>query len=586
MRIRITLLLIITTTLGATIISVPRLLSHASAQSVVNTAIVDLGTLGGFESKAFGVNATGQVVGYASNTNEQYHAFLWRNGLMTDLGTLPTLKESYAYAINDGGQIVGTATNLGNTIPHAFLWQNGTLTDIGSFNPKAINKAGQVAGTLSVKRNNVEWFDHACLWKNNTLTDLGTLNGDHSHAFGINDNGLIIGDAIASSSGKPRAVVWQNNVASDLGTLGGGKGQAYALNNLGQIAGNADNASNAPRGFLFKLNAAGSVSERNDLGARTSPYSYAYAVNNKGQVVGTNGRAFLWQNGVMTDLNSLLPMASGWLLTTATSINDNGQIVGWGIHDQAPHAFILGNVSATGMANVQAANYRPAQLAPESIASAFGTNLAMTMASAATVPLPTVLGGTEVIVRDSMGQERLAPLFYVSPGQVNYQIPSGTALGETTVTIISGDNAISFGITVTAATAPGLFSVNSDGKGLAAALVQRIKADGSQTVEPIARYDETLQKFVALPVDLGAPTDQVFLNLFGTGIRYRSDLTNAKARLGGTDANVLYAGAQGSYVGVDQINIAVPRSLTGRGEVDIQLTVDGQAANAVTVSIR
>ncbi|MBS1812766.1 MAG: DUF3466 family protein [Acidobacteria bacterium] len=582
MRIRFMFLLLIATACGA--IGIPALLSQA--QTTSKSAIVDLGTLGGFESKAFGINSLGQVVGYAENADNQYHAFLWQNGIMKDLGTVANLNESYAYAINDVGQVVGTATNLGSTTPHAFLWQNGTLTDIGIFNPRAINKAGEVVGTMSVKRNNTEWFDHACRWKNNTLTDLGTLSGDHSHAFSINDNGLIIGDSIFSSDGKPRAVLWQNGIANNLGTLGGGKGQAYALNNLGQIVGNADNASNATHGFLFKLNASGGVSERNDLGARSSPYSYAYAVNNKGQVVGTNGHAFLWQNGVMTDLNSLLPMGSDWVLTAATGINDSGQIVGWGIHNQVPHAFILGNVSALETANVQAANYSPTQLAPEAIASVFGTNLATTTASAASIPLPTTLAGTEVIVRDSAGKERLAPLFYVSPGQINYQIPVGTELGATTVTIISSDHSISFGTTVTAATAPGLFSVNSDGKGLAAAQVQRIRADGSQSVEPVARYDETLRKFVAAPIDFGASTDQVFLNLYGTGIRYRSNLANVTAKVGGTAASVQYAGTQGGYVGVDQINIAVPRSLVGRGEVEIQLTIDGQTANAVTIHIK
>lgn len=560
--------------------------SHSAAQISTSPVITDLGTLGGLESKAFGINARGQVVGYAGNANNQYHAFLWQNGVMTDLGTLANLNESYAYAINDAGQIVGTATNLGNVTPHAFLWQNGTMTDIGAFNPKAINKAGDVVGTLSVKRNGVEWFDHACLWKNNALTDLGVLNGDHSHAFGINDQGVIIGDALASSDGKPHAVIWQNGNVNDLGTLGGSKGQAYAINNTGQIAGNADNASGATHGVLYKLNAVGSVSERNDLGARTSPYSYAYAVNNKGQVVGTNGRAFLWQNGVMTDLNSLLPMASGWTLIAATGINDDGQIVGWGIHDQAPHAFLLGKASSVSVANVQAANYSPAQLAPETIASAFGVNLAMTTANANSVPLPTELGGTEVIVRDSEGQERLAPLFYVSPNQVNYQLPVGTALGEATVTILSGDRSISFGTIVATAVAPGLFSVNSDGKGLAAASVQRVRANGSQSLEPIARYDDALRKFVAVPIDLGSSTDQVFLNLYGTGARLRSDLANAKAKMGGVDAAVTYVGPQNGYVGVDQVNVAVPRSLAGRGEVTISLTIDGIAANSVTVNIK
>ncbi|MGH9844954.1 MAG: hypothetical protein ACREEM_40065 [Blastocatellia bacterium] len=136
-----------------------------------------------------------------------------------------------------------------------------------------------------------------------------------------------------------------------------------------------------------------------------------------------------------------------------------------------------------------------------------------------------------------------------------------------------------------ASVAPGLFAADASGRGLAAALALRIKADGSQQFEPVAQFDQAQQRFVAVPVDLGPETDQVFLILFATGVRYRSALNAVTARIGGVDAQVTFAGAQGDYVGLDQVNVRLPRSLIGRGEVDVALTVDGQAANTVKLSI-
>jgi uncharacterized protein (TIGR03437 family) len=114
----------------------------------------------------------------------------------------------------------------------------------------------------------------------------------------------------------------------------------------------------------------------------------------------------------------------------------------------------------------------------------------------------------------------------------------------------------------------------------------RIKADGSQLSEPIAQFDSALGRFVARPIDLGAATDQVFLILFGNGLRHRSSLTAVMAQVGGTTATIGYAGLQGDFVGLDQVNLLLPKSLAGRGEVDVTLNVDGQAANTVRVSIK
>jgi uncharacterized protein (TIGR03437 family) len=153
-------------------------------------------------------------------------------------------------------------------------------------------------------------------------------------------------------------------------------------------------------------------------------------------------------------------------------------------------------------------------------------------------------------VRDSAGVERDAPLFFVAPAQVNYLIPAGTAAGAATVVITSGDGKVSTGVVQIAAVAPGLFSANASGQGVASGVALRVKADGAQTYEPIARFDQAQNRFVAVPIDLGPATDQVFLILYGTGLRHQS-------------------------------NVRLPRSLAGRGEVDVVMMVDGKAANTV-----
>ncbi len=118
------------------------------------------------------------------------------------------------------------------------------------------------------------------------------------------------------------------------------------------------------------------------------------------------------------------------------------------------------------------------------------------------------------------------------------------------------------------------------------ATVLRVKADGSQIYESIAQFNAVTSRFELLPIDLGAETDQLFLIAFGTGFRNRSALAAATATIGGANAEVAFAGAQGNLVGVDQANIRIPRSLAGRGNVDVVLRVDGKTANTVTLNVR
>ena len=236
--------------------------------------------------------------------------------------------------------------------------------------------------------------------------------------------------------------------------------------------------------------------------------------------------------------------------------------------------------------SVSAASYSCQSLPAESISSAFGVDLALTTETAQTIPLPTILGGTTVKVKDAAGTERLAPLFYVSPSQVNFQMPQGTSSGIATVKITNQNGVSAGGGATVEAVGPGAFSANADGQGVAAANVLRVKADGSQSYEPVAQYDASLKKYVPKPILLGPATDRVYLILYGTGLRFRSSLSAVSANVGNIGAEVSYAGAQGYYVGLDQVNILMPRGLEGRGEVSVVLGVDGKTANSVKVNIK
>ncbi|MGE0131651.1 MAG: SBBP repeat-containing protein [Blastocatellales bacterium] len=238
------------------------------------------------------------------------------------------------------------------------------------------------------------------------------------------------------------------------------------------------------------------------------------------------------------------------------------------------------------VASVSAASFSGVALAPEAIAAAFGTAFAREIRVADTTPLPNTLAGASVKVRDSAGVERLAPLFFVSPNQINFQIPAGAKAGPATVTVTDANGGAAAGVVMISPVAPGLFSANADGQGVAAAVALRIKSDGSQSYETVAEFNAAQNRFVARPIDLGPAADQVFLILFGTGLRNRSALSNVTAQIGGESAEVLFVGAQGGFVGLDQINLRLPRSLAGRGEVNVALSVDGKTANTVIVKIK
>jgi mannan endo-1,4-beta-mannosidase len=238
------------------------------------------------------------------------------------------------------------------------------------------------------------------------------------------------------------------------------------------------------------------------------------------------------------------------------------------------------------LATVSAASYFGEIVATESIAAVFGVDLAPETLGATTLPLPTTLSGIRVSVKDALGIDRPAGLFFVSPTQINLHLPPETVRGGAVVSVMRDDQLAAFGTTNVTAVAPGVFSADASGTGVAAALILRIKADGAISYEPVARFDATQNRFVAVPIDLGPESDRVFLILFGTGVRHHDSPVAVSLSIGGTAAEVLYAGPQGDLVGLDQINLRMSRHLIGQGEVEIVLKVSGRMANTVKVAVK
>ncbi len=254
-------------------------------------------------------------------------------------------------------------------------------------------------------------------------------------------------------------------------------------------------------------------------------------------------------------------------------------------------AVLLNRLSnVTSLVNTNGASFITGSLAPDEIVSAFGLNLTTGTASATGNPssLPTTLANTTVTVTDSKGVARSAPLFYVSPTQINYMVPDGTAVGQSTVAV-AAPNGVTTAQLNTISAYPGLFTANSTG--LAAASGTHVQGLVQSSFN-VSYVDPTTGDVLPLPINMGAKTDGIFLSLYCTGVRFRTSLSDISVSLTPvsnptqpTFTPALYAGPQGSFLGLDQLNIQIPQSLVGAGEVIIQVSVDGIAANPVNVTI-
>ncbi len=352
------------------------LLAALAMAQAPSYTLTDLGAVGVTPGQPFYIAPDGLIAGAAAAPNGAMQAKLWHKKLKMDIGK-PGLggANTVAFSVNGTGQAVGEAEtsaldpkgedfcgfkalglpSAGNScLP--FLWQNGAMTALptlggnnGAVNQ--INKNGEMAGLAETATP-----DPGCTapqvfqfkpvtWSSGKIRELVTLDGDRDGtAFAINDNGQVAGasgqcsafnSSILENLQPLHALLWQGDTVTDLGNLGG-TGQGFGnlalnLNNQGQVVGQSDLSGDANfHAFLWTKQAG-----IEDLGTLTGDVnSVALGINDSGEIVGLSLDAnfdphpYLWQNGVMTNLNSLIPVNSPLFLLLACSINSSGEIVG------------------------------------------------------------------------------------------------------------------------------------------------------------------------------------------------------------------------------------------------------------------
>jgi uncharacterized protein (TIGR03437 family) len=249
-----------------------------------------------------------------------------------------------------------------------------------------------------------------------------------------------------------------------------------------------------------------------------------------------------------------------------------------------PYSVVRADLVTPAVATlVHAASYQSGPLAPNQLVSAFGSGFASQAIGASSQPLPTVLGVTTIAITDSTGTVAMAPLDYVSPGQANFLIPAGLAPGAATVKVLQSGTTVLTGSFTVASISPGIFTANGNGAGVIAGAVSRVSAAGVTTPEALFSCGTVAYSCLETPISLGASTDTVYITLYGTGIR---GAKSVQAYVAGASVPVSYAGPQGSFAGLDQINITLPQSLAGTGEASLYLIADGQQSNVASLKIQ
>jgi uncharacterized protein (TIGR03437 family) len=223
-------------------------------------------------------------------------------------------------------------------------------------------------------------------------------------------------------------------------------------------------------------------------------------------------------------------------------------------------------------------------VAPGSLATLYGSNLAAANTQASEPALPTTLGGVTLSVTDATGAQLPAALSFVSPIQVNFVVPGGAAVGDATFTANNGSTSQT-ATTLIQNVAPTLFSMNGTGTGVAAATALEVLTAQPQQQTPVPVFECAASGCMPVPINVGV-SGTIYLTLYGTGIRNRSSLANVQVTINGVSVPVQYAGAQPSSPGLDQVNVSLPVSLSGTGDANVVLTVDGQVSNTVMVDIQ
>lgn len=342
--------------------------------SVNAASINDFGQIAGrFETGATFTN-TNATTGVVNTNNFVRQGFIWENGVITALtstgvkngqsdfgapnGATVTLLTPNVNTISDRGIILGTGDEVRQPIPkptdRALVWEkngssyNLTINDFGGVESYFFdtNNSNLIPGRNIDARE----FEKPIYWENGVVTGLAELGGDGGTARGVNDNGQIVGyvdsDGILNGVTKNTAILWEkdpNGVyqLTNLGTFGADQATLRDINNAGQIIGSSSNGTGeTATSTPFLLQADGKFTAIGSLGGNTGSVN---GINEFGEVVGASqiaagtNHAYLWTNGVLTDLNNLLTTPLTYngatvTLTSATSINDFGEVVATGTY--------------------------------------------------------------------------------------------------------------------------------------------------------------------------------------------------------------------------------------------------------------
>jgi uncharacterized protein (TIGR03437 family) len=221
-------------------------------------------------------------------------------------------------------------------------------------------------------------------------------------------------------------------------------------------------------------------------------------------------------------------------------------------------------------------------IAPGSLATAYGMGLASVSIRASSLPLPTDLGGVQLLIPDSAGAMQKAQLLFVSPNQVNFLVPPNAKTGAVTVELSSAGQIFSAQAVVDNV-APAVFTADGSGSGAPLGVLVTVHGDGSQGTQAV--YECSATECRPAELDLGTVTDTNILVLYATGFR-NSRLEDVTAQVDSAGVPVLYAGLQADFAGLDQVNIQLPPSSAGRGEVAVQIVAGDKQANVVNIRLR
>lgn len=258
--------------------------------------------------------------------------------------------------------------------------------------------------------------------------------------------------------------------------------------------------------------------------------------------------------------------------------------------DRVQTPILLGHLAPGLLTSVSAAAVYGYAVAPGTLVTGYGSGLASGTGGAPSVPLPTMLQGAQVQLTDVNGNVSFAPLLFASPYQLNYQVPSGIPAGMVNVAVLNGGAQVATGVLEVQSIAPTLFTANASGSGVPAAQVVVTASNGTQTYENVATYSASQGEFVPAPISFGSG-DTLTLILYGTGFDQPASSTDASLQVVlasgfGLNLNAQYVGQQPDFPGLDQMNVNLPGSLAGAGQVSLTATINGIAANPVVIAFQ